>query len=589
MSWIRSNKWLMIMILLLVLSIGWAVYSVIVHTSDTSTNSGFSGMRQNGSFGSGGSRPDGSFTGRSSEFGRGGSSSRNDAGITQVPRGSDGASTSDGTDRNPRADSPEGRPGQGITGSPNIDTGRNGESGERPGMPQGGGSRFGAGEASGSGSTELLLYALLFFGAAAAAIPLMKRRKSEAVVRPAMIWMAIVIGLSIRIALAPQVAGHPFDLNLFRNWANAAAKGLSDFYSSSNSDYPPLYIYMLYLVGKLTSTAALSPYSTLLIKLPSMLADMVTAYLLYRIGRKYISAGIGLAAAVFYAFNPAVLINSTYWGQVDSFFTLLIICGIWFISQCKLSWAALFMAAAIMMKPQGIIFLPVLGFALLQSGSWRAWIRAMGTAAAVVIVTALPFAWGQEPLWLYKLYAGTVGEYPYASVNAFNFYSLIGANYKQASSTMLLFSYHAWGLIFIVLAVLFTCWMTLRNRNPLLAAAAALTLIALVFTFSTSMHERYLFPAAALAIVAYFQLRDQRLLWLTLGFSVTIFFNTYYIFYYSTSGGASYGAVLFLISLLNILLCGWLIKVLWNLSSSNKPAGLQAPASPALHTQVLEM
>ncbi|MFC7441847.1 hypothetical protein [Laceyella putida] len=72
-----------------------------------------------------------------------------------------------------------------------------------------------------------------------------------------------------------------------------------------------------------------------------------------------------------------------------------------------------------------------------------------GLGTALVIV--LPFSFGQEPLWTFKLFSGTIGEYPYASVNAFNFYSLLGANYAADSATLFVFSYHTWGMIFIVM------------------------------------------------------------------------------------------------------------------------------------------
>ncbi|MNN71239.1 hypothetical protein D3C81_1871580 [compost metagenome] len=110
--------------------------------------------------------------------------------------------------------------------------------------------------------------------------------------------------------------------------------------------------------------------------------------------------------------------------------------------------------------------------------------------------------------------------------------------------------------------------MYIRTRSIRFASASALLLIAMVFTFSSSMHERYLFPAAALALLAYTYLKDKRLLWLTGGFSLTIFVNTYYIFFNATNGGTSYGLTLFLTSSLNIVLCIYLAKILWDCSSA---------------------
>ncbi|MFC7441845.1 hypothetical protein [Laceyella putida] len=71
----------------------------------------------------------------------------------------------------------------------------------------------------------------------------------------------------MRIAVAPWIDGHPGDMNFFKNWATSAAKDLSGFYINGSSDYPPFYIYILYLVGKIASVPAMSPYFTLLLRL----------------------------------------------------------------------------------------------------------------------------------------------------------------------------------------------------------------------------------------------------------------------------------------------------------------------------------
>jgi Gpi18-like mannosyltransferase len=135
---------------------------------------------------------------------------------------------------------------------------------------------------------------------------------------------------------------------------------------------------------------------------------------------------------------------------------------------------------------------------------------------------------------------------------------------------LFLFSYHTWGLIFIVLITLFSWCMYAGSRSPKFASAAALLQIAGVFTFSSSLHERYLFPAAALALLAYMYLRDKRFLWLSASFSLTIFANTYYVLYHSTNGGAPYNLTLMATSLLNILLVGYLVRVVWKLTRTQR-------------------
>jgi Gpi18-like mannosyltransferase len=436
-------------------------------------------------------------------------------------------------------------------------------------MPSQGGKRMGG--AAGSSSPyamPLALYAVLFFGLSAATYYGVIRKNAliQETNQSTLIWMLLGAGLFLRIASAPWIAGHPFDINLFKSWATSAANNLPGFYVNGSSDYPPFYVFILYVIGKLAAVSTLSPYFTLLIKFPSILADVATAYLLYKVASKYVSFEISLLIAAFYTFNPAIFINSTFWGQVDSFFTLIVVGAIFLLSEGKLGWSTALLTAAVLMKPQGIIYLPLLLFELLRVKRVKAWLVAVVSALLSALVIVVPFSLGRDPLWLYKLYSSTLNEYPYASVNGYNFFALLGANYKPDTSVLFIFNYHTWGMAFIVIATLFSWWIYRKGGSTKFAAAAALLQIAGVFTFSSSMHERYLFPAAALGLLAYAYLKDKRLLWLSAGFSLTIFMNTYDIFYHSTNGGASYSVMLFVTSFLNVLLCGFLAKVVWDIA-----------------------
>ncbi|MMZ47798.1 hypothetical protein D1872_94510 [compost metagenome] len=450
--------------------------------------------------------------------------------------------------------------------------GPGGMSGNGSGMGgPGGGGR--SGNSSSAYATPLAVFAALFFGAFVFITYRFRARdwKLGERNRGLMLWTVLGVGFFLRMTIAPWISGH-MDLMLFRNWATTAADSLSGFYTNGSSDYPPFYIYILYVIGQISSTDAFSPYMSVLLRLPNILADIVTAYMLYRLASKRVGYGVSLGLAIFYVFNPAVFINSTFWGQVDSFFTMLIVGMIVLLVENRIGWSAVLFTIAVLMKPQGIIYGPVLFFELLRQRKIQPWLLSVGGAVVTTILVILPFSWGQEPLWLLDLYKGTVGEYPYASVNAYNFFALIGGNYTQDTTTLFLFSYHTWGMICIVLVTLFTWWMYIRSRKPQFAAAAALVLIAGVFTFASSMHERYLFPAAALAVLAYLYLKDRRFLWLAGGFSLTIFLNTFDIFYSSNSQD-HYGIILCVTSLLNVLLFGYLVKVVWDCS---RPATIQA-------------
>lgn len=383
-----------------------------------------------------------------------------------------------------------------------------------------------------------------------------------------LIFILLVVGLLLRISSATLMEGFSSDINLFKNWAMTAANNLSQVYSNSRgSDYPPLYIYVLAVIGKIQSISMVSPYFTLMLKLPSIVTDIVTSYIIYKLATKYLSLEISILVSAFYIFNPATFIDSAIWGQVDSFFTFLIVLAVFLLSEKKVGFSAAMFSAAVLMKPQGIIFLPVLFFELVRKRNLKTFIKVAASALITAVLIILPFSFNQDPLWIFKLYSNTISEYPYASVNAFNFFSLLGANYKNNIDNLFIFNYHTWGIIFIVVITLFSWFIYIKGKSTSFAFAAALIQIGGVFIFSVGMHERYLFPAAALAILTFIYLRDKRLLIVSMGFSATIYMNIYSVLFGMLKGinSISFSPILIVTSFLNVLLFIYLVKVLFDI------------------------
>lgn len=178
----------------------------------------------------------------------------------------------------------------------------------------------------------------------------------------------ISIGILVRGALALTTKGYGPDIGTFSAWAAHAADGLFTFYSPGYfADYPPGYIYVLWLVGKLRLLLGINfdtPSFLLILKLPAILADSATVWLLYRLAQRHWSSNAAVAVAALYAFNPAVILNSAVWGQVDGVLTLFILLGVIFLERRPALSAASF-AIALLIKPQALIFapLPILWFA----------------------------------------------------------------------------------------------------------------------------------------------------------------------------------------------------------------------------------
>ncbi len=407
--------------------------------------------------------------------------------------------------------------------------------------------------------------------------------------KPHTIWCLLAFGFIVRVVLAMSIEGFSSDVGLFRYWSERAAEDLFHIYQGDFFiDYPPFYIYILFIIGKISGFLGLGdgPLNLLLLKLPSILADLGTAFMLYYLAKDRLPGKWPLLAASLYIFNPAVLINSSVWGQVDSFLVLLLALGFIMLDSKKPEFAGLPFAAAVLTKPQGLILLPVVLFELLKRGNWKALIKTAVYGILTVILLILPFAVNQEPSWIFKLYVNTAEGYKYASLNAFNFFSLIGANLKPDSEKLLFVSYQAWGSFFIAAMLIFTAVMYRKGKGRPLMYISALVLFMGVFMFSIRMHERYMFPVMFFLAVLFIVTRDKWGLAFYGAASFTIYVNTFVVLDRMIKDNYPHVSpddpVLLLISLINVLLFIAILVWAWNAAIKGKTSPLHMEGASML-------
>ncbi len=190
-------------------------------------------------------------------------------------------------------------------------------------------------------------------------------------------------------------------------------------------------------------------------------------------------------------------------------------------------------------------------------------------ALAVACAVVIPFSVRQGGVgWLFDLYRKTMTQYNCATVNGCNLYFALGLNWADAATNASLrdvlavlyafalpvgvyyydkitrrgvrialiaafgaaliplmplsfireltdiglFSYNALGTAVIAASLGLCGWLYIRGKSirhlPLLGAV----FLTMLFTLGTMMHERYLFPAAALLLIAYALEKDKRIL-----------------------------------------------------------------------------
>ena len=295
------------------------------------------------------------------------------------------------------------------------------------------------------------------------------------------------------------------------------------FYTSGFfADYPPGYMYVLWMVGAIAKLLNISYGSTahaLLIKMPAILADLGAAYMVYRLASKRYSFNVSLALMAFVAFNPAMAFISGGWGQVDQILTLLLLAAVFLFEEDRLELAGLVYGIAIITKPQALMAGPLFAaayFSKVYSGGRKYALRILISviaAVAGIFALSLPFKGSQEPLWFMEKLMGTATSYPYASVEAFNFMALLGGNWASVSGKVLGLTYGTWGTLFIALSCGGSIWLYARSKKQSGSLALSLALmLAAIFAFGQYMHERYVFPVLMLVIVAFLYYGDRRLM-----------------------------------------------------------------------------
>ncbi len=345
--------------------------------------------------------------------------------------------------------------------------------------------------------------------------------------------LALTISFIIRIYLS-QLEGNNGDIILFKLWSREVyLNGTLNFYSGVRSDYPPFYIYILWIVGafyKLFFSFSFdidAPLFTILIKAPANLADVIIAFLIFLIIKKYAEFKVAYISMIFYAFNPAIIYNSAIWGQVDSVYTLFILFALKQLASGKLELAGAFMAVAILTKPQSLVIFPFIAILVIKNQRPSRLAKIFVITAFVFIALSLPF--NIEPLQLIKLYTSGYGHYAFNSVNAFNFWALSGL-YKPDDTILLFFSYRIWGYILfgsLFIYVAYLAYFTKKNDDDRLIYFASAVLFFGFFMFFTRVHERYLFPMFALFVIA--ATLNRRLTYVFWIMTLTFLFNLHFV------------------------------------------------------------
>ena len=356
-------------------------------------------------------------------------------------------------------------------------------------------------------------------------------------------WVVLFLSafVQISISLLPSVG----DGSIYAQWMRALSEdGLAAAYwdkpiadeQDPNAyyriDYPPLYPYLLNAQGLLLKnlTHGYLPENDLLIrfwvKVPLIAANLFIAFLIYKIVVRKEDENTALLSVAAFAFNPAILFITCYWGQSDSLCALFLLLSVFLISENKPEFSWFFVTLAAFTKPIAFPFAAILFFAT----GWKfGWKRILPCFVFTMIASAIllaPFLWiGRLPDILRDLFF-QIDAMPWVSSNAHNLWWIISGGLPWLDSNTMIagpLSYKIVGIIIYAAFLMITLTRYRKSSNPdalyFVYATAAFGL----FSLLTHMHAYHLFYALVFASILLGTIPGMRIFFVLL--TITSFVN----------------------------------------------------------------
>jgi len=260
------------------------------------------------------------------------------------------------------------------------------------------------------------------------------------------------------------------------------------------ADYNVTYLYLLTAMA----SAGLPPLAA--VKTISLPFDFALAYVVYKcVGLKYDSkSAVPVLAGIATLLAPTLVLNASAWGQSDAIYTTFLVACLYFLLAGRQAVALVAFGLAISFKLQAVFLAPLLLW-LVAKGQlrWRhlAWVPLVYLAATAP-AGLLGRPWGD----LLLTYARQADAHPRLQMSFPNLYAWIPNAY-----------YDWWpvGLVFAACVALLVAVVVYKSAAKisaeLIVFLAAFSALVTPYTLP-KMHDRYFFPAEAIAIVLAFYL-----------------------------------------------------------------------------------
>lgn len=349
--------------------------------------------------------------------------------------------------------------------------------------------------------------------------------------------LLLLVILFLRVYLFNLQSFH-IDMGTWEAWSyRLVSGGIPNFYAPNYfSDYFPGYLYILWIFGNLyhffLPNVSFANFNfEILLKLITTAFDFGTSYFIYKIVNKHFSK-LSKFAALLYLVNPAVIFNSSIWGQIDGIPTFFLVCSTYLLIELKKPFKSSFLSSiSVLIKPQSLAIFPII--LIYEIKLYK---KKLGTIFLIVLLTfillSMPFLINDPINGFINLVNKSFNVYPYNSLFAFNFWGILGW-WKLDKNIFFMLSYQTWGVILYSVFMLINIYPLLKNKiKPLDFYLASSLSFMIFYLFFTRIHERYLFPFLAFILISAFISKSKILGIVYFIISIVHFINLWYVYYF---------------------------------------------------------
>lgn len=350
----------------------------------------------------------------------------------------------------------------------------------------------------------------------------------------------LAVGFCLRLVFALCIRGSRDNYGVFETMINhLVTNGVKGYYRGSASGILYPIVYFVYLIfGGLSNAIGLSKYELgmqFMIKLPMIVCDLSTAFVIYKAASRYFNRAIALCLFAFVCVCPLFFIGSCVWTTELVFTSMFICCSCYFLARKNYIATIAFATAAAFSSIEGIYIFPIVcvyslyhfvraiidiktdkaSAAVVWGEKYRAVIAVpLGVAASLIcaylIGLAMISSYGYGFFdYVYRFLLEPLCKWRYFTYDGLSVYAIFNRNLVEPGARFpaWLFACVFAAIIFAVVAVVY---FTKRNRATLvLLVGFALITMQIYYPGSTAVGME---SVLAVLLLGYALSRDKRII-----------------------------------------------------------------------------